>query len=158
MISNSNDIWFVLVGEQSYGPFTSDIMIGFVEEKRIVASSLMSIHPQQGYRPAADYPVFKQWIHASNPQPTHFAPNPSSIQRPTPSEAMSAQTLHPQITHVQVSSKEQQGETIYIVMAEINPKTGMNFLRKLQGFGHAQRVGDTVWLLKTGYNLSLIHI
>ena len=33
-------------------------------------------------------------------------------------------------------------------MAEINSENGMRFLQALQSFGSAQRIGDTVWLLR----------
>jgi len=38
-------------------------------------------------------------------------------------------------------------------MAEINPQTGMSFLRALQSFGHVQRIGDAFWLLKASRDL-----
>jgi len=34
-------------------------------------------------------------------------------------------------------------------MAEIRSSNGMNFLQALQGQGLAQRIGDSVWLLKS---------
>jgi len=45
-------------------------------------------------------------------------------------------------------------ETLFIVMAEVDPQTGMNFLRALQSFGHVQRIGDSVWLLHASHTLT----
>ncbi|MEP6341968.1 MAG: hypothetical protein ABJ275_01535 [Maricaulaceae bacterium] len=137
MSSHSNDMWYVLVDGQSYGPFTADVMVGFVAETRVVASSLISQHPQQGYALAADHHVFREWLHAASIRPIHQVEAVEQIQR---SEAQDIR-------------RKEQAKTVYIVMAEIDPKTGMSFLRKLQGFGHAQRIGDTVWLLQTAHNL-----
>lgn len=38
---------------------------------------------------------------------------------------------------------------VYMVMAEIQSGSAMRFLQTLQNFGRAQRVGDTVWILKS---------
>lgn len=139
MNSHSNDIWYVLVDGQSYGPFTADVMVGFVAETRVVASSLISQHPHQGYVAAADHHAFREWLHAASQRPTHQA------------EAQMSQAQGAQTQDVILN---EHAQTVYIVMAEIDPKTGMSFLRKLQGFGHAQRIGDTVWLLQTAHNLN----
>ena len=145
MSSHAHEIWYVLVDGQSYGPFTPDVMVGFVAEMRVVATSLISQHPQQGYAPAANYPSFRDWLHAASPkQPQTMLQHPV-VEPYTPSKATTVTTALQNPT---------QSETVYIVMAEVDPKTGMSFLRKLQGFGHAQRIGDTVWLLQTVYNLS----
>ena len=38
-------------------------------------------------------------------------------------------------------------------MAEISSENGMRFLQALQSFGSAQRIGDTVWLLRAAADI-----
>lgn len=140
------DIWYVLVDSQSYGPYASDIMASFVREGRIISTSLISRHPQQGFIPAATVPIFQNWSRVTM-QALAQPQAKAQIQTHGHSRHQQPATPAPQTTQ---SIKE----TLFIVMAEVDPKTGMNFLRALQNFGYVQRIGDSVWLLHASHNLS----
>ncbi len=43
--------------------------------------------------------------------------------------------------------------TVFVIMAEINSENAMKFLHAMQKLGTAQRIGDTVWLLKTAISI-----
>lgn len=43
--------------------------------------------------------------------------------------------------------------TVYLVMAEISSDQAMRFLHLIQRLGTAQRIGDTVWLLRANMNI-----
>lgn len=153
MTPDLNDTWYVLVDEQSYGPFTSDVMVGFVAEKRVVATSLISRQAQDGYVAAANFPIFRNWLHGMATPTALTEPQTASIEPMVTPQPMTTVAPNPQ---TYAAPKATHGETIYIIMAEVDLKTGMSFLRNLQSFGYAQRIGDTVWLLQTSQNLSTI--
>jgi len=147
--------WYVLVDGQSYGPYTQDVMTGFVGEGRVISATLISTDAQQGFVAAGSLPVFQHWIgralQMAQPQVhTHGTASPTSFQTPSnvrpQTQTAPVQTQQP----AQVSMQE----TLFIVMAEVDPKTGMNFLRTLQSFGHVQRISDSVWLLQARHSLS----
>lgn len=128
MEGSAQHVWYVLVEGQSYGPYTPEVMINFVSEGRIIASSLISQNAQHGYIPASNTPMFQHWINKV-----------MQSRQNTPVQSPAQSAVH--------------SPTVFIVMAEIDPKTGMNFLRALQTFGHVQRIGDSVWLLKGQHRL-----
>lgn len=45
---------------------------------------------------------------------------------------------------------------VFLVMAEIKSSGEMDFLKTLQGFGQAERVGDTVWLIRSTHSVEKI--
>ena len=47
--------------------------------------------------------------------------------------------------------------SVFLIMAEINSENAMQFLGLLQQFGKAERIGDTVWLLKAPMDINTLH-
>ena len=161
--------WYVQVNGQAYGPYDTAQMQDFVAEGRVNAQSIISQSAQQGYAPAAQFPVFAQWagqqpqmqpsskqaqvlrpmsnvgggvlarqIQSLGQAPLAVAPNPTPVQR--------AQ-ITPQAVH------QTAANTVILVMAEIRSGNGMQFLQALQQQGVAQRIGDSVWLLRCGISV-----
>jgi len=161
--------WYVQVNGQAYGPYDATQMQGFVVEGRVNAQSIISQNAQQGYAPAAQFPVFAQWsgqqpqmqpisnqaqvlrpmsnvgggvlarqIQPVGQAPQAMVPNPTPVQR--------AQ-ITPQAVH------QTAANTVILVMAEIRSGNGMQFLQALQQQGVAQRIGDSVWLLRCGVSV-----
>ena len=161
--------WYVQVNGQAYGPYDATQMQGFVVEGRVNAQSIISQNAQQGYAPAAQFPVFAQWsgqqpqmqpisnqaqvlrpmsnvgggvlarqIQPVGQAPQAMVPNPTPVQR--------AQ-ITPQAVH------QTAANTVILVMAEIRSGNGMQFLQALQQQGVAQRIGDSVWLLRCGISV-----
>ncbi len=46
--------------------------------------------------------------------------------------------------------------TVFLVMAEISSENGMRFLHLIQRLGTAQRIGDTVWLLRSNMSIEFL--
>jgi len=161
--------WYVQVNGQAYGPYDTAQMQDFVAEGRVNAQSIISQSAQQGYAPAAQFPVFAQWagqqvqiqpteqqaqvlrpmsnvgggILARQMQPVGqaplaVAPNPTPVQR----AQITLQAVH-----------QTAANTVILVMAEIRSGNGMQFLQALQQQGVAQRIGDSVWLLRCGISV-----
>lgn len=165
-MQSTQNIWYVQVQGQAYGPYDAAQMQGFVAEGRVTAQSIISQTAAQGYAQASQFPQFAQWsgqqaqaqqptqeaqvlrpmsnvgggVLARQIQPTTYAPqavapNPAPIHQPQ---------IAPQPVQ-QVAAN-----TVFLVMAEIRSGNGMQFLQALQNEGIAQRIGDAVWLLKSG--------
>ena len=84
----------------------------------------------------------RQMQHVSH-APQALAPNPALAQQPH---------ITPHIVHQNAAQSETQpaDNTVFVVMAEIRSENGMAFLQSLQSAGTAQRIGDSVWLLRSG--------
>lgn len=162
----AQNTWHVQVNGQAYGPYNDSQMQGFVTEGRVNAESIISQSAAQGYAPAAQFPVFAQWssqhvqvqqmapqAHVLRPvsnvgggvlarqmQPTTHAPQALA---PNPTPVQQAQ-ITPQV------ASQPAANTVFIVMAEIRSGNGMQFLQALQHEGIAQRISDSVWLLRSG--------
>lgn len=165
-MQSAENTWYVQVNGQAYGPYTASQMHGFVTEGRVNAESIISQSVSQGYAPAAQFPVFAQWsgqhiqaqqmsaqaqvlrpmsnvgggVLARQIQPTTHTPQAVA---PNPRFAQQTQ-MTPQVI------PQQAANTVFIVMAEIRSGNGMQFLQALQHEGVAQRIGDSVWLLRSG--------
>ena len=168
------DQWYVQFNGQPYGPFTYGQMQEFVAEERVIAASLITPDPTRGYFQAIAFPVFAQWLSAKTPsqavqsqstytQPAQVQP---AIQAPqTQSAATQQDVLQLQETsrigtvqQVQAVAVGQDHHapqpyvspslSVYLVMAEIRSGQDMRFLQILQSYGTAQRIGDTVWLMR----------
>ncbi len=164
--------WYVQVGGKAYGPYEALQMQGFVAEGRVNAQSIISQSAAQGYAPAIGFPAFAQWsgqymqveqaaqpaqvlrpmsnvgggVLARQMQPTTHAPQALA---PNPAPVQQAQTT-PQV------AAQPAANTVFIVMAEIRSGNGMQFLQALQHEGVAQRIGDSVWLLRSGTSVELL--
>lgn len=160
------DTWYVKVNDQAYGPYNSSQMQGFCIEGRVNEHSIISQSALDGYAAAGQFQSFLQWTG------TQQRPVSASIQlqqpaispqvlRPisTPQAGVLARQLAPVVyspqtavpTHQPVQNPVQQvaEKTVFVVMAEIRSENGMNFLQALQAQGTAQRIGDSVWLLRS---------
>ncbi len=159
MMQNQNQ-WYVQVSGQSYGPYSMAQMIAFIGEGRIIAGSLISQDATQGFAMAAGFPAFAgqlapyaaphvlQQAHAQHQaQRGEIRPQPQDVLTPQPhmhTGERSAQQSEPQAAIA---------PSVFLVMAEINSENGMRFLQSLQSFGPAQRIGDTVWLVRAGTDI-----
>lgn len=175
----SQNTWYVQVNGQAYGPYNFAQMQGFVTEGRVTEQSIISQTAAHGYNQASQFPQFAQWLGqivqqqtamqstqvlrpmsnvgggvlARQMQPvTHapqaVAPNPRPVHQDYVSPHIVAQAA-PQTN----PQPQQAANTVFIVMAEIRSGQGMQFLQALQNEGAAQRIGDAVWLLKSGVSV-----
>jgi len=167
-MQSAQNTWYVQVNGQAYGPYDDSQMQGFVTEGRINAQSIISQSATQDYAPAAQFPVFAQWsaqqMQAQVPQtaPQAHVLRPVSnvgggvLARQMQPITHSPQAIAPNPTPVQQTQITPQvvsqaaANTVFIVMAEIRSGNGMQFLQALQNEGIAQRIGDSVWLLRSG--------
>ena len=134
--SDVYDSWHVRVGGHGYGPYTHAMMVGFVREGRVTADSHISADPAQGWFSAAQYPQWAEWTAAA--RPAHPAGQSATSQ-----PAHQAAPLR-QPTRQSVSSRP---VTRHMVMAEIRSGRGVDFLRAVQAYMQATRIGDAVWLV-----------
>jgi len=177
--NTQQDSWYVQVNGQAYGPYNAVQMHGFCAEGRVNEHSMISQLATQGYAPAAQFQSFLQWTGRlqqaqavtpapqSNPQvlrpisrpqtgvlarqidphaPQYVTPNPinPAMQAPIPDQDLVQQQP------IQQPVQQDAAMTVFVVMAEIRSANGMTFLQALQAQGTAQRIGDSIWLLKSG--------
>ena len=164
--------WYVQVNGQAYGPYDTAQMQGFVSEGRVNAHSIISQSAAQGYAPAAQFPVFAQWsdqqiqTQQMNPQAQVLRPvsNVSGgvLARQIQPLGHAPQAVAPNPAPVQTAHiipqavPQASANTVFLVMAEIRSNNGMQFLQALQNQGSAQRIGDSVWLLRSGTSVELL--
>jgi hypothetical protein len=167
-MQSAQNTWYVQVNGQAYGPYDASQMQGFVTEGRVNAESMISQSAAQGYAPAAQFPVFTQWsglqmqaqVQQTAPQAHVLRPvsnvGGGVLARQMQPTTHAPQALAPNPTPVQQThitpqvAPQPAANTVFIVMAEIRSGNGMQFLQALQNEGLAQRIGDSVWLLRSG--------
>ena len=142
------DQWYVQFDGLSYGTYAHVQMQGFVEEGRIIGSSLITPDPSRGYFEASAFPIYNQWLAHSQ----HLAQQ--NMMQPIMGQTDHMQVRQEQPAPIAVGqsyspvARQELAPTVLVVMAEIRSAQGMPFLQALQTHGTAQRIGDTVWLLR----------
>jgi hypothetical protein len=149
--------WYVQVQGQNYGPYSEEQMRAFASEGRINEHSLISNDLQAGFFPAIGFEHYSFWsgtaeiaqavnspaIQSYHPQqpysPVIGITNPGGNATPSISTA----------SPTQITNTENQETSVFLIMAEINSEGSMAFLQSIQNFGVAQRISDTVWLLRS---------
>lgn len=165
--------WYVQVAGQSYGPYNAAQMQAYVREGRVAPQSLISPSETQSFAQAQSFPEFQSWSSLEATQvrapvqqsvlrpmsnvgggvlarqmqpaihtPQNLAPTPSPAQQPQ----FVPEIAYQQDPHIEPHSVK---KTVFIVMAEIRSENGFKFLQALQQEGIAQRIGDSVWLLRS---------
>ena len=165
-MQSAQNTWYVQVNGQAYGPYDGAQMKAFVAEGRVTGQSIISQTAAQGYAQAVQFPAFSQWLGKS--LQAEQAPEPAQILRPMSNvgggvlaRQMQPAGYAPQavasnpapIQRVQAAPQiapQAAANTVFVVMAEIRSQNGMQFLQTLQNEGTAQRIGDSVWLLRSG--------
>lgn len=165
--------WYVQVEGQSYGPYSAEQMKAYVIEGRVAPQSFISPSEMQSFAPAHQFPEYLSWsqkeavplkaaapqnilrpmsnvgggVLARQMQPATYAP-----QNIAPNPSLNTQSqIAPQMVYQQdaQAAPNAQAKTVFIVMAEIRSDNGLQFLQALQQEGTAQRIGDSVWLLRS---------
>ena len=147
--------WFVQVQSQNYGPYTDEQMQAFVQEGRVNANSLITNDINSGFFNAAAFDIFRFWsgqqplaVGAGGPQSYQATPSPTPQATPTPvaaSPLIAPQPVEPTQEEPVVST----ASSVFLVMAEINSEGTMGFLQTLQKYGQAERLSNTIWLLRS---------
>lgn len=171
--------WYVNVENQAYGPYSDDQMRGFVAEGRITTASLISHTPENGFYGAAEFDEFNLWSGATQEalQPlvamggrvgaqmgaqsntaAQYAPIQPVVQIATqPTTRPMAQPLQNETATQNVSgAKSPERSNVFLIMAEIRSGGEMAFLQTMQSFGQAERIGDTVWLIRSPHSVDQI--
>lgn len=137
-MSNVHNAWYVQIEGQVYGPYSHDLMTEYVNEGRVIETSLITAEPSHGFVEAKRYPQFAEWKTTRVQQPAQIAAGAElytpQISTAAPITAQTPNTSHPKA---------------FTIMAEIRSGQTMGFLQTLQSFGPAQRIGDTVWIVKS---------
>lgn len=150
--------WYVQVSGQSYGPYSVDQMRGFISEGRVIASSLISQDAVQGFAMAAAFPTFAPLLAPKAAPLQPAAPSqPQAQPHNQPLQLGRDAQINPQNTAAVQPSPEPKTVTVFLIMAEIRSDQAMPFLQALQAYGTAQRIGDTVWLLRSDVPLPALH-
>ncbi len=171
--------WYVNVENQTYGPYSDDQMRGFVAEGRITTASLISHSPEHGFYGAGEFDEFNLWssahqeivqplmavgqvgtpVGSQSPaqspiqSPAQYAPiQPVAQSQSTPQPMHQAQKLASAQTQMAAGARSK----VYLIMAEICSNGEMTFLQTLQSFGQAERIGDTVWLVRSPHAVEQI--
>lgn len=122
--------WYVEVNGQVYGPYQTGQMLAYIREGRIVPESRVSQNPTGTFFQAGQSALFQPMRTYNNPSPQLRAP-----EIPTPQSTNSS---------------------VFLVMAEISSDQAMRFLHLIQRLGTAQRIGDSVWLLRAHMNIETL--
>lgn len=144
--------WFAKINGQVYGPYSDQHMHGFVAEGRITAQSQISNAPASGFFDAISYDVFSFW--SGSGQMVQNG-EPFSAPQSYSYDALGAHALGASPQNPMTMSGEQPlgaanaQSSVFVIMAEIRSNDGAAFVSAMSSFGHSERIGDSVWLLKT---------
>ncbi len=140
------NLWYVFVQSRVYGPYNNAQMIQFVTEGRVTASSQISISANSGFRPAEDFEQFRYWSNIGIQDDGRlYSSNPATAPNNQPYTQKKRDT-NTQPDNTQIAN---QTSNLFMIIAEISSDGEIEFLRRLQAFGQAQRIGDHNWLVRS---------
>lgn len=140
--------WFAQVNGHIYGPYSDGQMQGFVSEGRINGQSMVSNTPGSGFFPAIGYDVFSLWAGTGQPMVVANAAGQQAYSQQNYGVQAASAPVQQTPQHVAPQPLANEASQ-FVIMAEIRSESLMTFLRRLQTFGTAERLGDTVWVLKS---------
>lgn len=140
--------WYVRVDATVYGPFDDQTLWSYVQEGRITGASELGRHPNGTFSAAAHDPNIAHWFQSVQPA-GQVTPQvqPASQTQPTPQPQ--PQPTQTTFEVYAASAQQQAGACVMLVMAEIPSERAMTFLQTLQSIGDAQRLGHSVWIVRT---------
>ncbi len=112
-------------------------MASFVTEGRVIETSLITQNPN------SEFKLARETIFFAGESPVAFGKRSSVPSALTPSH-------QPQTEIIPTS--------VYLIMAEIGSDQAMRFLHLIQKLGTAQRIGDSVWLLKSEISIESLKL
>ena len=150
--------WYIQVQNQVYGPYDDGQMQGFVSEGRVNGNSMVANQPGDGFYAAQGYDVFGLWSGTGQAVAAGGGMAGSYYEQAAPTQVQpqtQPQTQIPAAAAETIAPETQAGAqtSVFVIMAEIRSDGAMGFLKALQSFGQAQRIGDTVWLLKSAHSV-----
>lgn len=147
--------WFVQVSGQVYGPYDDNAMQSFVAEGRVNAASRITNNPAGGFYVASAFDIFSFWsgtgqaqISAGSTGKTS-APARSFSTLHSARDAARERDFEPLQLQPQQIDKQDGAGTTFVIMAEIRSTDAMTFLQTLQSFGRTERIGETLWALRS---------
>ena len=81
--------------------------------------------------------------------PARYAPQAVAATSVPLQHQVQSPVQHLSQNSIQYPLTQAEEKTVFVVMAEIRSENGMRFLQALQAQGTAQRIGDSVWLLRS---------
>lgn len=151
--------WFVKVQEQVYGPYTDAQMRSYTRDGRVMPATLISDGTAAGFKYASNFTAFSTWQSTGemkaavgeNARPGSVpvrAPAPVRVSAPSARAQATPETLEPRRKDERAPERQSAGQ-IYMIMAEIRSGDMESFMARLTDFGHSERIGDTVWMLRS---------
>ncbi|WP_017930188.1 hypothetical protein [Robiginitomaculum antarcticum] len=141
--------WFVQVSEQVYGPYDDHAMQGFVAEGRVTSQSRITNNPAGGFYDASAYDIFNFWAGTGQSQLSAASGQTAQLlsfsAKREISDAANESAQQQQPTPV----KDTDNDATFIIMAEIRSTDAMTFLQIMQSFGRTERIGETLWALRS---------
>ena len=146
--------WFVQVSGQVYGPYDDGAMQSFVSEGRITGGSKITNDPSGGFYDASAYDIYNFWAGTGqarvNAAPLDTPLRSFQTEPETPAAALLSAPLTPiRAQETEPTASPEQAEAIFTIMAEIRSGDTMAFLQTLQSFGRVERIGETLWALRS---------
>jgi hypothetical protein len=152
--------WYVQVQNQSYGPYSEEQMQSFTAEGRINAQSMITADLRNGFFTADRFQNFAAWSGTQQAavvgggaqqyqQPSGYAAAQAAQQNTAHQKPVAQAQAQVQTQAPAPTAPATQPTGVFLIMAEINSDGAMTFLQALQSFGKAERISNTVWLLRT---------
>ena len=166
--------WYVKVENQAYGPYSDTQMCGFVAEGRVTPYSLISNASDNGFFGASEFDAFNLWCStgllneiqplvaigggnvAATPLYAPVQQTAQPVQTPQYRSAPQAVEATPTQAAPETRTALATKSCVFLIMAEIRSGGEMAFLQSMQSFGRAERIGDTVWLVRSAHAVEQI--
>jgi hypothetical protein len=153
--------WYVRVGNEAYGPYTSDQMRAYIAEGRVMANSLVAAEGSTEWRLVTHDPMLSSYLvqvqPASSAQPV---PVPATVQparfAPAPQTNAHAQP-QPTVGRVAQAQNHLEPETSnFIILFEVKSRSIARIEQAIMNLGPACKLAGNVWIVSTSDTIATV--
>lgn len=156
--------WYVRVGNEAYGPYTSDQMRAYIAEGRVMAGSLVAAEGSSEWRLVTHDPVLSSYLvqvqPATNTQPV---PVPATVQAAKYAPAAAPAQATPvaqQTTTVgrvaQAHANIEPEQSNFIILFEVKSRSIARIEQAIMNLGPACKLAPNVWIVSSNETIATV--
>lgn len=153
--------WYVRVGNEAYGPYTSDQMRAYIAEGRVMAGSLVAAEGSSEWRLVTHDPVLSSYLVQVQPAAsTQQVPVPATVQaaKYAPAPTQPAPSTQPNtVGRVAQAHANIEPETSnFIILFDVKSRSIARIEQAIMNLGPACKLAPNVWIVSSNETIATV--
>jgi hypothetical protein len=150
--------WYVRVGNEAYGPYTSDQMRAYIAEGRVMANSLVAAEGSTEWRLVTHDPVLSSYLVQVQPAAsTQQVPVPAAVHQAKFAGPAPQAAPQPTVGRVAQAQAHVEPETSnFIILFEVKSRSIARIEQAIMNLGPACKIAGNVWIVSTSDTIATV--